>query len=326
MLSRRDVLVVLPFAVGKANAQGRPEGVPWPTRAVRFIVSSAAGSAGDLVCRMLAAKLTAAFGQQFVIDNRAAAGGMVASADLAHAVPDGYTIGMVSTSTHVIARIFNRELQYDPEKDFVPVTLIGSSPYVLAVHPGLPAGSVAELVSLGKAKPGSLSNAAFGRTSLGYLASVLFAHEAGIELNQVSYSSSAQAVLDVVAGRIEMQFSTLPPAVPLIRDGKLRGLATTGEHRVATLPDIPTLAEVGFPGYEAALWLGIAAPAGTPPAIVAKLNDELTAILSSNQGQAALQQESFVAEPGPPARLTQRIAADLKKWQDIAAAAGIQAE
>lgn len=308
-----------------AMAQSSQDTRDWPSRPVRFIVSAAPGSAGDTVCRIVAQKLGERLGQQFVIDNRPAAAGTVAADNVAHSAPDGYTIGMSTTSTHVIATLFNSSLPYDPVKDFAPISMIGNSPYVLAVHPGLAATSVAELVALAKSKPRQLNNAAFGTTSLGYLAGVLFESQAGIQLNHVSYRSSAQAVFDVVAGRVEMQFSTLPPAVPLVREGKLRGLATTGAQRVSNLPDVPTLAESGFPGFDVALWIGIAAPAGTPPAIIGKLNREITAILKSAEANDALIQQGFVAEPGPPSILAGHIQNDLSKWRDLVAKTGIKA-
>jgi tripartite-type tricarboxylate transporter receptor subunit TctC len=325
-LSRRVILGALASLAANAEARSDADDAAWPTRAVHFIVSAAPGSAGDTVCRLLALKLGERLGQQFVIDNRPAAAGTIAAEALARAAPDGYTIGEISTSTHVIAGLFNPSLPYDGVKDFAPVSMLGSSPYVLAVYPGLAANTVADLIALAKTERRPLNNAAFGTTSLGYLASILFARQAGIELNQISYRSSAQAVLDVVAGRVEMQFSTLPPSVPLIREGKLRALATTGAQRVSALPEIPTLAEAGLAGYDVALWLAIAAPAGTSPPIIAKLNREVTAILSSQEARDALQQQGFSAEPGPPAALATKIDDDLKKWRSVVAAGGIEAQ
>jgi tripartite-type tricarboxylate transporter receptor subunit TctC len=267
------------------------------------------------------ARLSDHFRQQFVIDNRPAAGGTLAEQDLSRSAPDGYTIGLLSTSTHVIAKLYNPDLPYDEIKDFAPISLLGSSPYVLAVYTGLPVRDVAELVALAKRKQPPLSNAAFGTMSLGYLASVLFAQKSGIKLNQIPYRSSAQAVVDVVAGRVDMQFSTLPPAVPLIREGKLRALATTGPQRFPTLPDVPTLAESGLADFDVALWLGIAAPAGTSPSIVARLNSELAAILTAPDMRDALMRQSFVAEPSSPDALSRRISADLEKWREVVSTA-----
>lgn len=316
-------LILLTAATG-ARAQATADSAEWPKRAVRIILTAAPGSAGDTVARIVSQRLAERLGQQFVIDNRPAAGGTIACEALARSEPDGYTIGMVTTSTHAIASIFNPNLSYDPVKDFVPISMLGSSPYVLAVYPGLPAKTIAELVALAKAKPKQLNNAAFGTTSLGHLAGVLFAHYTGIELNQVSYRSSAQAVIDAVAGRIEMQFSTIPPALPLIHEGKLRALATTGAKRLSLLPDVPTLAETGLLGYDVSLWLGMAAPVGTPPAIIAKLNREMTAVLSSPDIREALLKHGTVAEPGPPADLARQIETDLKKWRDVAVKVGIK--
>ncbi len=320
------IFLMLLTAATNAMAQAAFDETEWPKRAVRFILTAAPGSAGDTVARIIAQKLAERLGHQFVIDNRPAAAGTIASEALARSEPDGYTIGMVTTSTHAIASIFNPNLSYDPVKDFVPISMMGSSPYVLAVYPGLPAKTVAELVALAKSKPKQLNNAAFGTTSLGHLAGVLFAHQTGIELNQVSYRSSAQAVIDAVAGRIEMQFSTLPPAIPLIHEGKLRALATTGAKRLSLLPEVPTLAEAGLAGYEVSLWLGMAAPVGTPSEIIAKLNREMTVVLNSADVRDALLKQGTVAEPGPPADLARQIETDLKKWRDVVTKMGIKAQ
>lgn len=321
VFSRRAIIGSLPLLIVPALDQSAAETEQWPSRPIHFIVSAAAGSAGDDVARLVAARLSDHFGQQFVIDNRPAAGGTLAEQDLSRSAPDGYTIGLLSTSTHVIAKLYNPDLPYDEIKDFAPISLLGSSPYVLAVYAGLPVRNVAELVALAKRKQPPLSNAAFGTMSLGYLASVLFAQKSAINLNQIPYRSSAQAVIDVVAGRVDMQFSTLPPAVPLIREGKLRALATTGPQRFPTLPDVPTLAESGLADFDVALWLGIAAPAGTSPAIIASLNSELAAILNAPDMRDALMRQSFVAEPSSPDALSRRISADLEKWRNVVSTA-----
>jgi tripartite-type tricarboxylate transporter receptor subunit TctC len=315
-VSRRSIIGALPLLAVRAHAQSDAD---WPKRPIRVIVSAAPGSAGDDVVRLVLARISDRFHQQFVIDDRPTAGGTLAEQDLSRSAPNGYTIGLLSTSTHVIAKLFDPDLPYDEIKDFAPISLLGNSPYVLAVCPDLPVKSVAELVALAKKQRPVLSNAAFGTTTLGYLASLLFAQRAGITLNQIPYRSSAQAVIDVVAGRVDMQFSTLPPAVPLIREGKLRALATTGAQRFPTLPDVPTLAESGLTSFDVALWLGMAAPAGTPPNIVAKLSSELNAVLTTPDVCEAMMRESFIAEPSSPSGLASRISADLEKWRGIVA-------
>jgi tripartite-type tricarboxylate transporter receptor subunit TctC len=326
IVNRRTMVGLLPLMASSAKAQRIAQAIAqnsddagWPKRAIRFILSSAPGSAGDVVCRIVAQKLGKRLDQQLIMDNRPAVGGTLAAEALARSAPDGYTIGMVTTSTHVIAKIIDPHLPYDPVKDFLPISMLGSSPYVLAVYPGLPVKTVADLIALAKSKTQPLNNAAYGTTSLGYLASLLFAQQAGIRLNEISYRSSAQAVIDVMEGRVEMQFSTLPPAMPQLAAGKLRALATTGARRVPALPNVPTLAESGFPGFDVALWIGVAAPAGTPPDIVATLNREITAILSEPDTRAAYAQQAFVTEPGPPDYLAGRIGGDPKIWQGIVA-------
>jgi len=325
IFNRRAFVSSIPLLLAKTKARAEPQSTAgsaeWPARPVRFIVPAAAGSAGDDVDRLIAAKLGERFGQQFAIVNQPAAVGTLAIQDLARAIPDGYTIGQISTSTQVIAKLYTPSLSYDSIKNFALISLLGSSPYVLAVYPGVPVKNVAELVTLAKAKSKPLSNAAFGTMSLGYLGSKLFERQAGITLNQIPYRSSAQAVTDVVAGRVDMQFSTLPPAMPLIRAGKLRAIATTGAQRFSTLSEVPTLAESGFPGFDVALWLGMAAPAGTPPKIIAALNSEVVALLNTAETQDAMLRQSFVAESCSPDALASRIDADLAKWRDIVATA-----
>lgn len=317
-------LAVVLTANTNAAAQSTLDDSDWPKRVIRFIVTAAPGSAGDTVCRIVGQKLSERLGQQFVFDNRPAAGGTVASEALARSTPDGYTIGLVTTSTHAIATIFSPNLPYDPVKDFSPISMIGSAPYVLAIYPGLAVKTVPELVALAKAKPKQVNNGVFGTTSLGYLAGILFEQHTGVELNHVSYRSSAQAVIDAVAGRVEMQFSTLAPAIPLIGEGKLRALATTGSKRVATLPDVPTLAETGLAGYDVALWMGIAAPAGTPPAIVERLNREMISILALADVREKLLQAGMVAEAGSSGDLSARIEADITKWRALVNRAGLK--
>ncbi len=281
---------------------------------------AAAGSAGDDVCRLVAAKLGDRFGQQFVIVNQPAAGGTLGIQDHARAAPDGYTIGQISTSTQVIAKLYNPALWYDGLKDFAPISLLGNSPYVLAVYPGLAVKNVAELVELAKRQP--LNNGAFGTTSLGYLASKLFEREAGIRLNQVPYRSSAQAVIDVVAGRVEMQFSTLPPAIPLIRTGKLhrsplpersglQHLPMCRHWRNPVSPDSTSHCGWRWPHRQARRRRS--SPSST---------SELVSLLNGAEMRDAMLRQSFVAESSSPDALAERIRADLAKWRDVVASAG----
>jgi len=315
------IILTLPVA-----ARAQDSANAWPDRPVHHIVPSAAGGAGDIVARLISQRLGERLGQQVVIDDRPGAGGVVGVDALARAAPDGYTIGQVTASTQASAAALKKSLPYDPINSFAPVSLTGALPYVLAVYPDLPANSVADLIALAKAKPHTLDSAAFGTSSIGSLASLLFAVRAGIDIIQVPYRSTAQAMIDVVEGRVAMQFGTIAPTLPLIRAGKLRALAVTGAKRSPSLPDVPTMAEAGLPGYEAVLWQAIAMPAGTPAPIIARLNHELTQILAEPATIAALAQQGVEAESSSPEALSARIKSDIAKWRDVVAQAGIKPE
>jgi putative tricarboxylic transport membrane protein len=261
-----------------------------------------------------------------VIENRAGASGNLGSEALARAAPDGYTIGMATSSTHVIAPALNVKLNYDPLKDFAPVSMLVDTPYALVVYPGLPAKSVAELIALAKAKPRTLNFSSVGPTSLAYLAGELFSRMAGVELSHVPYRSSSQAVVDLNEGRIEIQFGSLAASLPFVREGKLRALAVTSTRRWPALPDVPTLAEAGLPGYEATLWAAAMMPAKSPPAIVARLNREIRAALTAPEVQEGLAAQAVEIVPGSPDELTDRIRRDIEKWRALAAAANIHVE
>ena len=310
-------------AVPTASAQNADA---WPSRPVHLIVPALAGGAGDIVARIVAQRLSERLGQQIVVEDRPGAGGVVGVDALARAAPDGYMIGQITASTQASAPALIPNLPYDPVAAFAPISLTGSLPYVLAVNSHLPAQNLNELIALAKAKPRALSNAAFGTSSMGYLASVLFAVRAGVEFNQVPYRSSSQAMLDVVEGRIEMQFGTIAPTLPLIRDGKLRALGLTAAKRSPSLPDVPTIAEAALPGYEAVLWQGLAAPAGTPATIVARIAQVTTQVLAEPATITALAQQGVEAEASTPEALTARIRADITKWRDVVAKAGIKPE
>jgi tripartite-type tricarboxylate transporter receptor subunit TctC len=299
---------------------------PWPQRPIRLIVPFPAGASTDIISRVIGQKLSQELGQQIVIENRAGASGNIGADALAKAPPDGYTIGIATASTHAVAPSLNANLPYDPIKDFAPVGILGSQPYVLVLHPALPAHDVAELIALARAKPGTLNYGSAGVASLAHLATALFANMAGIQITHVPYKSSAQSVTDMITGRLDMQFATIAPTLPNIQAGQLRAIATSGKTRVAVLPEIPTVAESGIPGYDADLWASLVAPSATPTAILARLNRAVNEILNSPDGTRALVAQGMTPEPGPPEALTQRIRDDIGKWREVAAKAGIRAE
>jgi tripartite-type tricarboxylate transporter receptor subunit TctC len=316
---------VLSFAaLTSAGAQIGDAG--WPQRPIRLIVPFPAGSSTDIVARIIAQKLAPALGVQIVIENRAGASGNIGVDAVAKAAPDGTTIGIATASTHAVAPSLGTHLPYDPIRDFAPIGMIGSQPYVLVVFPGVPAKDLAELVAIAKAKAGTLTYGSAGVASLAHLTTALFANMAGIDILHVPYKSSSQSMTDMITGRLDMQFATIGPSIASIRAGQLRALATSGKERVAVLADVPTVAESGISGYEAALWISLVAPGGTPSSIVARLNKEVNPILASAEGREALAAQGLNAEPGRPEAVTERILADTEKWRGIIAKAGIRPE
>src|SRR5262249_13332440 len=263
-------------------------------------------------------------GQPIVMENRPGASGSIASDLVAKAAPDGYTLGMATTTTHVTTAILNAKLPYDPVKDFVPVALIGLVPYVLTVTPNLLAKNLKELIALAKAKPKPLSYSSVGLASQAHLATEMLSTMAGIELNHVPYRASGPAVLDLSEGRIDITFGVLGTSLPLIREGKIRALAVATEKRSAQLPDVPTIVEWGLPGCEASLWLAVVPPAALPAPIVERLNREINTIVSEPDVTKALAAQAVEAEVTSPAKLRETIRADLDKWRAIAAKAGIK--
>jgi tripartite-type tricarboxylate transporter receptor subunit TctC len=295
----------------------------WPERPIRFIVPFTPGSSSDTVARLVAQKLGERLGQQLVVENRVGAGGGIGTEQVARAEADGHVLGLANTSTHAVAASLTA-LSYDPVKDFAPVSMLGSSPFVLALYPGVPAQTVPDLIALAKGKPRALTYASAGPATLAHLSGALFEKMAKIELTHVPYRGTAQSTLDLLEGRVEMQFGTIPPTLSHIRAGKLRALAVTGAIRNSTLPEVPTMAESGLPGYECVLWQAIVAPAATSPAIVARLNREVTAILNEPDVRAALAKQGVEAEPGSPEALGTRIRDDVRKWREVITSAGIR--
>ena len=312
--------VIAISAIAEAGEDG------WPERPLRLVVPFPAGSSTDIIARILAQKLSPRLGQQIVIENRAGASGNIGADAVAKAAPDGYTIGIATASTHAVAASLSPNLPYDPIRDFAPVGMIGSQPYVLVLHPALPARNLAELIALAKAKPGTLNYGSAGIASLAHLATELFASMAGVNIIHVPYKSSSQSMTDMITGRLDMQFATIAPSLPTIRAGQLRALVTSGKTRVAALPELPTVAEAGIAGYEAALWVSFVVPSRTSPRIIARLNREVNDVLESSDGTEALVAQGMAPEPGPPEALTERIRGDIEKWRGVAAKAGIRSE
>ena len=309
---------VLSVVAGAVAAQTSDSA--WLERPIRLVVPFPAGASTDVVARIIAQKLGQRLGQQIVIENRAGASGNIGADTVAKAAPDGSTIGIATASTHAVAASLSAHLPYDPIKDFAPVAMLGSQPYVLVIYPGLPARNLAELIALARAKPGALNYGSAGVASLAHLATALFASMAGVSLSHVPYKSSSQSMTDVITGLLApFGLAVLPLLI-------MRALATTGKTRASVLPEVPTVAESGIAGYEAALWVAFVMPAGTSPAIITRLNHEVNEILNSAGGKDALIAQGMEPEPGPPEAVTQHIRSDTGKWREVVAKAGITAQ
>jgi tripartite-type tricarboxylate transporter receptor subunit TctC len=295
----------------------------WPDHPIKLIVPFSAGSSSDTIARLIAAKLGDALGQQVVVENRVGGSTIIGTDAVAKAAPDGYTLGLANTTTHAASVALNPSLPFDPIKDFAPVAMIGSSPFVLIGAPQLEAKTLKDVVALAKAKPGKLSYASAGTGTLAHLAGELFKVKAGVDILHVPYRGSAQSMLDLMQGRVDLSVSTIPPTIAHIRDGKLRAYAVMSDKRNAGLPEVPTVGEAGVPGCEAALWTAIVVPAGVDAAIIERLNKAVIAIVGQPEVQKLLKVQGVDPEPAGADAVAQRIKADVAKWREVVAAAHI---
>lgn len=290
-----------------AQAQG------YPTRPVKIIVPFAPGGFTDVVARILQTQLSGALGQPIVIENKPGAGSTIGTAEVANAKPDGYTLAMVST-THVITPSIYQKMPYDALKDFTPVMKLAEGPYVLVVHPSLPARTVKELVELAKAEPGKIDYASSGNGSSQHLVGALFGQMAGVKLNHVPYKGSGQAMQDLVGGQVKVSFVGGPNAVPYLASGKLRALGVTTRKRSADLPEIPSIDEAGVPGYDATLWLGLLAPPGTPADVIARLREAVTKALSTPDARKLVNSAGVDVALSTPEEFAALMKSELERW------------
>ena len=288
----------------------------YPSRPIRLIVSFAPGGSIDFVARLAGQKLGEAWGQQVVVDNRPGAGGNLSAEIAARAAPDGYTLYVSSASLVVNVSLY-RKVAYDPIRDFEPVTLLASTQNVLVAHPSVPAKTVTELIALVRKAPGKLNYASTGSGSSGHLTMELLKSMARIDLTHVPYKAVGQAQVDLIAGQVSLWFPTIPGALPHIKAGRINALAVSGAARSPGLPDVPTVAESGLPGFEASTWYPVLAPARTPGAIVGKLNRQLVAIVKTPQVRETLVQSGVEPVGSSPAELATHIKSELAKWAKV---------
>jgi tripartite-type tricarboxylate transporter receptor subunit TctC len=298
----------------------------YPNHPITLIVPYAAGGGNDAMARVAADKMSKTLGQQIVIENRGGAGGTIATRQVAKADPDGYTLGIGGTGTLAIGPTLYGNAGYDPRKDFAAVGLIGTSALVVLVHPSLPVKSISELIAYVKANPGKLNYASAGSGSGIHLGIEYFLSMAGIRITHIPYKGSGPALTDLVGGHVSIYFSSLPPAIGLVRDGKVRALAVTSAKRSAIFPELPTVAEAGLKGYDAVLHYGIVAPAGTPRAIIDKLNAALRAAVMSDDVKAKMAADGTEPLLSTPDEYAADIDHEESKWSAIVKKSGAKVE
>jgi len=326
-MRRRDFVTLLGGAAAwSVAARAEDSAAGYPNRPITLVVPYAAGGGNDVLARAVAEPMGKTLGQSLVVENHGGAGGSIGTRLVAKAAPDGYTLGLGGTGTLAIDPTLYANVGYDPRKDFAPVGLIATSPLIILVNPSVPAHNVQELIALAKAQPGKLSYASAGRGSGIHLGTVLFAEMAGIQMTHVPYRGSGPALTDLLGGHVQIYFSSLPPAIGLVKDGKLRALGVTALKRSAVFPDIPTVAEQGLPGFEAVLHYGIVAPAGTPRPIVDKLNAALRGALTDDKVKKHIATEGAEPLPTTPDEYAADIDREETKWSALVKKSGAQAK
>lgn len=297
----------------------------YPARAVRFIIPQSAGSATDTVARLIGTRLAEKFGQPVVPENRSGAGGIIGAEITAKAAPDGYTISIVS-ATHTVNPSLRRNLPYDTIADFAPITLATAQPYVMLAHPSLPAKNVRELVALARLRPGQINYASSGAGTLGHLGFELLKTSANVNMVHVPYKGIVPAITDIVGGHVSLLYSTVVSGMPQVNAGKLRALAVSSIKRAQVAPNVPTVAESGFPGYDVSGWYGILAPAKTPADIINRLNSEIVIALRSPAVTDRLAADGSEAVGSTPEQFGAHIKSEIAKWGKVVKAAGITAD
>jgi len=298
----------------------------WPAKPVRLMVPFPPGGSTDIVARIVGQKLGERLGQSIVIENRGGAGGTLGTAQVAKAAPDGYTLTVASTSTHVVAPSVYQKLEYDPVKDFAPISLMAVSPYLLVVHPAVPAKSVKELVELARKQPGKMNYASAGVGSTTHLAMEMLKSASNTYMLHIPYNGNGPAGTAVISGQVEILFGSMPAVLPHAKGGRVRALAVGTLARSPSMPEIPTIAESGYPGFDASLWLGIMAPAGTPQPIIDRLHKEIVAVVSAADTREALSKAGAEPVTSSPAELAAMVRDGVPKYAKIVKMAGVKPE
>jgi len=324
MVNKRQLLVgsLASMALGKFPVSWA-QASDYPNRAIHLIVPSEAGGGTDFTARTIGLKLTELLGQSLIVDNRPGAAGNIGVEQGARAASDGYTLVMPITSLPMSPWLYPK-LPYDPVKDFSPIILACAAPLIMVVNPEVPAKNVQEFIALAKRQPGQLNYANSGSGTTAHLAGELFKKMADVKMEGVNYKGGGSSVIDTVAGRVQMYFSTIPAALPHLKSGKLRALAVTSKQRVEMVPEVPTVDESGLPGFEVVGWFGVFAPTGTPKSVIMKLNDAINTVLKMPDVQARLAKQGLIPGGGTPEALGQLLSSDLSKWEKLIKEIGIK--
>ena len=332
MRSSRRLLVLSTVAALLAlGGAGSSAQTAWPNKPVRIVVPFAPGGTTDILARAVAPQLSKAFGQQFVVDNKAGAGGNLGADAVAKSAPDGYTLLMGTVGTHGINRALYPKLPYDPIKDFAPITLVAAVPNVMVVNAELARAnninSVKDFIKLAQSKPGKLNMASSGNGTSIHLAGELFKSQTGVFMTHIPYRGSGPALLDLVGGQVDVMFDNLPSAMQLIKSGKLKALAVTSTTRSAALPDAPTIEEAaGLKGFEATSWFGLLAPAGTPPEVVSRIQQEVARALSNPAINEKMLAQGAIPSGNTPAQFAALIDSEHKKWAQVVKVSGARVD
>ena len=321
--SRRAVLRAFILALTLTGCVGA-SAQSWPARPVKIVVPSPPGDGSDVTARAVADKLAAALGQPFIVENKPGAGGVVGAEQVAHAAPDGYTLIMGNAGSHGINAAVYTHLNYDVVRDFAPISLIAQSPNVLVANEDAPFKTVKDLIDQARAKPGKIDFASGGQGSSAHMSMELFEYLTHTSLNHIPYKGATPALTDIIAGTIPVMFVNLPPAMGHIRSGKVRALAVTTARRWSALPDVPTVAESGVPGFETVAWFGLLAPAATPKPIIDQLAARIEAIVQMPDVRARIEATGAQAVGSTPEQFAARIHDDVDKWKRVAGAAKIR--
>ena len=312
---RRLLLASIATLVFAAHAQ------TYPTRPVRLVVGFEAGGNTDTVARVVGQQLAERLGQQVVVENKPGASGTIATHEAARAAPDGYTLTMGTTTTHAIAPAAYSKLPYDPVADFEPIAMVALAPYLLVVHPSFPAKDLKEFVSVVKAQPGKFNYGSAGQATTTHLVMATFANKAGLDMVHIPFKGNAPATTAVLGNQVEILFGGLPPLLTQVSAGKLRALAISSAKRSPSAPDVPAVAESGYPGFDMALWLGFFAPKGTPPAIIKRLETELLHVARSAELKAALEKQGLEASALTSPELASLLKSDIETYKSVFTAA-----